>query len=332
MSTDFKPLILSSLETMRLGELARSEKFKAIAYAKAIAALKRHDKPIYAAEEAKDIDGVGKKIYEKIAEIVATGALKAADRMKESTNVDAYEILLQVHGIGPVKARELMATGIKTIADLRAAFKRDPALLNETQQTGLRFYEAGIQRIPRAEMVTHESVLLASLPGGLTGIIVGSYRRGAANSGDVDMLVTYSPETSEKDAQKAFQDFVATLIKRNYVVAKLVSGQKKWMGYIQLDPDSVPRRLDLLLTPPAEFAYALLYFTGSDRFNVAFRKRCLDLGYTLNEHTMKPTAKGTGKGVPLPPPMTTEQDIFNFVGLKFVPPTERVNGEQIVLK
>jgi DNA polymerase/3'-5' exonuclease PolX len=140
------------------------------------------------------------------------------------------------------------------------------------------------------------------------------------------MLVTYE---DEKVGKKAFTTLVADLTKKGYIVAKLVSGTKKWMGYIQLE-GGVARRLDLLLTPPEEFAYALLYFTGSDRFNVAFRRHCLDLGYTLNEHSMKLTEKGTKQGVRLPPPMKTEQDIFAFVGLRYVPPTERVDGAQIV--
>jgi len=329
MSTDFKPLILSSLETMRLGETAKGETFKALSYKKVIDGIKGHEGPIYSAEAVKDMKGVGKKIYEKIAEIIATGGLRAAERMKES-NVGSFDTLLQVHGIGPVKARELLAKGIRSIADLRAAFKADKDLLNDTQQIGLHYYEAGIQRIPRAEMAAHESVLIGALPPTLSGTIVGSYRRGATDSGDVDMLVGYKCDA--KVAQNAFQTFVGELIKKGYIVSKLVSGPKKWMGYIQLGPDSVPRRLDLLLTPPAEFAYALLYFTGSDRFNVAFRSYCQDKGYTLNEHIMKATAKGLEKGVAAVPAMTEEKDIFDFVGLKFVPPTERLNSQQIVPK
>ena len=328
MSVDFNHLILDSLETMRLGEVARGERFKALAYKKAIDSLKRFNGSVHVAEDVKDVEGVGKKIYEKITEIVATGALKAAERMKETTNIDAYETLLKIHGIGPVKARELIAAGYRTVEALRAEVARNPGFLNETQKLGLYYYESGIQRIPRSEMEQHEQILLSALPRGLTGTIVGSYRRGAANSGDVDMLVTYENETVGK---KAFVSLVSDLTKKGYIVNKLVSGAKKWMGYIQLPFEgSVARRLDLLLTPPEEFAYALLYFTGSDRFNVAFRRHCLELGYTLNEHSMKLTEKGTKKGVSLPPPMKTEKDIFAFVGLRFVPPTERVDGGQIV--
>lgn len=331
--TDFKPLILDSLESMRLGQLAAGERFKANAYKKALDSCKRFEKPIYKAEDIKDLDGIGKKIYEKIQEIVQTGALRAAERMKETTNIGAMDILLNVHGIGPVKAKELLDAGIRSIADLRDAFAKDPKLLNDTQKLGLKFYEAGIQRIPRKEMESHEAHLLSSLPSDLTGTIVGSYRRGAVNSGDVDMLVTYSPDFGDKNASKAFIALVDAMTKSGYVVAKLAGGPKKWMGYITLPGEnSVPRRLDLLLTPPQEFAYALLYFTGSDRFNVGFRKHCLELGYTLNEHTMKPTAKGLSSGVPAVPNMKSEQDIFDFVGLKYVAPDERVNSAQIIRK
>ena len=321
----FTPLILQSLETMRLGEMSKGEVFKAVAYKKACDAIRRMEKPIHVVEDVKGVHGIGVKIYEKIQEIIETGGLRAAERMKEATNVDSFDLILKIHGVGPVKARELIAMGIKSIEDVRRAFKDDPTLLNETQQTGLRFYEAGIQRIPRTEMVEHEKRLFNALPAGLTGTIVGSYRRGAPDSGDVDMLVMSHEDT--KKTQKVFNTFVDELTKSGYVVAKLAGGAKKWMGYIQLRGDSTPRRLDLLLTPSHEFPFALLYFTGSDKFNVAFRQRCLSLGYTLNEHGIQ--KKDLTKADP--PTIHSEKDIFDFVGLTYFPPAERLDSTQIVL-
>jgi DNA polymerase/3'-5' exonuclease PolX len=306
---------------MYTGELSLpGGKFKALAYKKAIDNIRRFDGPVTSAEDIKKVDGVGKKIYDKIVEIVATGGLAAAERMKARTDVSAMDTLLGIHGVGPVKARELIAAGYTSIAELRA----HPEVLNDTQRLGLKHYEAGIQRIPRAEMMAHEAMLLGALPGVLTGTIVGSYRRGAANSGDIDVLLSYNAPGSHF---AVFRDYVAKLAERGYIVDKLVSGDKKWMGYVRLGIDGIPRRLDLLLTPPAEFAYAILYFTGSDKFNIAFRRHCLTRGYSLNEHTMKPV--GTAPP-PSPPPMTSEADIFAFVGLRYVPPTERVDGAQIV--
>ena len=325
-SPDFKSLILSSLDTMRLGELAADGgKYKALAYKKAIDTIRRYDGPITSAEQLKTAEGIGKKIYDKIVEILATGGLAAAERMKERSDVGAMDALLGVHGIGPVKAKELMRAGITSIASLRTAVSADPELLNDTQKIGLAYYEASQERIPRTEMMTHETRLKSLLPATLTGTIVGSYRRGAANSGDIDMLVTYDPSISEKDASKAFKTLVTSLA-TTYTVEKLAGGAKKWMGFIQM-AGGVARRLDLLLTPPEEYAYAILYFTGSDKFNVAMRKYALTLSYSLSEHGIK-LMSDRAKSVP---PMRTEEDIFAFLGLRFIPPTERVNERQIIL-
>jgi DNA polymerase/3'-5' exonuclease PolX len=197
--------------------------------------------------------------------------------------------------------------------------------LTAAQTTGLRFYESSQLRIPRTEMTEHEAVLKSLIPALLNGTSVGSYRRGAADSGDSDMLVSYAPSTDVKAAQKAFQALVAALATR-YVVFPLASGKTKWMGFLQTGA-GVGRRLDLLLTPPEEMPYAILYFTGSDRFNVAMRKHATTLGYTMNEHTMKKVA-AEAKDIPT---MTKEEDIFTFLGLRYIPPTERVNHDQIII-
>jgi DNA polymerase/3'-5' exonuclease PolX len=144
-------------------------------------------------------------------------------------------------------------------------------------------------------------------------------------SGDIDLLVTYKESYGEASAIGSLGAIIESLTVSGYIVGTLVSGPKKYMGYVRLAPTLPARRLDILLTPPTEFPYAVLYFTGSDKFNIAFRRHCLTLGYTLNEHTLTPTKDG----VPAVPPMSSEEDIFAFVGLKYVPPTERVDGRQI---
>ena len=324
MSIDFKTTILSALDTMRLGEMAaEGGKFKALAYKKAIDSIRRFEGTVTSADQLKSLDGIGKKIYDKIVEILATGHLAAADRMKEHSDIGAMSALLGVHGIGPVKAKELIKAGITTIAGLRDAVSADPAVLNDTQSLGLKYYEAGLERIPRDEMICQEALLKLLLPATLNGTIVGSYRRGAANSGDIDMLLSYDSYVSDKDAGKAFKALVESL-GRTYTVDKLAGGVKKWMGYIHCE-GGIPRRLDLLLTPPAEYPYAILYFTGSDKFNVAMRKHALTLGYSLSEHGIKTVSSL------VVPVMRREEDIFGFLGLRYIPPTERVDERQIVL-
>ena len=237
----------------------------------------------------------------------------------------AFETLMGIHGVGPAKARALIAEGITSIAELRAAVAKKPKLLTAAQTLGLKFYEDGLQRIPRAEMVEHETRLIRHvLPSQMPGMLVGSYRRGAADSGDIDLLITYKESYGEAAAIAWLGELIESMNVAGYIVGTLSSGPKKWMGYVCLEGKPV-RRLDILLTPPAEFPYAVLYFTGSDKFNIAFRRHCTTIGYTLNEHTLTPLA-----GKPVAPPMKSEEDIFAFVGLKYVPPTERVDGKQIL--
>ena len=324
--------ILSALETMRKGELAKGESagpFKARAYKKVMDQIQRLDHPVRSYDDLAGVTGIGEKIADKIKEILATGSLASAERVKATYSIDAVDELLTVHGIGPVKARELVAAGIKSVSALSAAVTADPSLLNATQKMGLKYHATAVLRIPREEMTVHEDVLQAFMPKGLKGVVVGSYRRGAADSGDIDMLLT--PKSgSVTDAHARFETFVQSLKESNYIIDELVSGDKKWMGYVRVGAATAPgkaRRLDLLLTTPAEYAYALLYFTGSDKFNVAFRKYAGDKGYTLNEHTMVPLK---GSPAPMPPGMKSEKDIFAFLGLRYVPPEERVDSRQIV--
>ena len=326
MSTSFKDTVIASLDTMRLGELAAGERFKALAYKKAIDNIRRMDKPLNTIDDVKDIDGIGAKIHAKIVEILATGSLRAAERMTERTDVGGMETLLKVHGIGPVKARSLLEAGITTIDSLRKAAAVDKKLLTAAQTLGLKYYEDGLARIPRSEMTQHEHSLMSTLPKMMSGTVVGSYRRGAADSGDIDLLITYKESYGEDNAIKSLYKIIEMYSAAGYIIDTLVSGPKKWMGYVRLSEDTPVRRLDIMLTPPTEYAYAILYFTGSDKFNIGFRKHCQTIGYTLNEHNLKPTQAGVR---PIPS-MANEEDIFAFAQLRYVKPTERVDGNQIV--
>lgn len=316
---DHKQAIIDALDTLRRRDIADKQVFKAKAYEKVIKQLKEHDGPITGPEDLKPIAGIGEKIQAKIAEIMATGGLASATRAKETHNLEALDTFQKIYGVGPAKATELVAAGYRTVADLRA----NPAPLNDKQRVGLTYYEDLLERIPRDEMVIHEQILKADCPYPIE--IVGSYRRGATTSGDIDALIRIPEGISAKKAASAFEKYVENL--KPYIIEVLAQGPKKCMAICKIGSKSVARRLDLLLTPAEEYPYALLYFTGSDKFNVAFRGHALEQGYTLNEHTMKPVGD---KPQQAPPTPTEEKDIFAFLKLKYIPPNERVDANQII--
>jgi len=125
--------------------------------------------------------------------------------------------------------------------------------------------------------------------------------------------------------RKKLHACVNQLVQAGYIYEVLALGDHKCMAICRIDESGTARRLDLLMTPSEEYACALLYFTGSDRFNVAFRQYALQRGYTLNEHQMTPTRQD----VPAPPVFQTEHDLFHHLRLRYVSPEERVDGTQL---
>lgn len=324
--TDHKKSIIKYLSILERADTFRRKPFQARAYSEAIDQLKSIQGPVTTLQDVEGLSGFGKKLKEKVEEIITTGKLKAAEEASKELKLDLIDELLGIHGVGPVKAQELITSGVTSIADLRQKLAADPSILNDVQTLGLKHYEDSQLRIPRAEMAKHEEFIINALHEEFQGVVVGSYRRGAENSGDIDVLLTLPDRMSAKNQGALFTEIVDLLRGEKYIVDTLAQGPKKFLGYVKLKgKNKHVRRLDLLMLPESEYAYAILYFTGSKNFNKAFRAYALQKGYTLNEHRLEPIKEG----VPAVPKMKTEQDIFDFLGLQYVEPTMR-RGESDV--
>ena len=323
---DFTTQIVEALSILQQRDLSEKKPFQARAYQTVIKQLKEKQSnniPIRTFADLQDVKGLGEKIQKKIQEIFETGHLQSAEKAKEVYHTESLKAFQNIYGVGPVKAKELVDQGFRTIADLRKAIHQNQLILHEKQLIGLQYYEDLLERIPREEMDQHRQFLHEYLPAELVfdSEIVGSYRRGLSSSGDIDMLL----KATTPSITKIFTEFVDDLKEEGYIKHILALGPHKCMAICQLE-GKLARRLDLLIVPQEEYAYSMLYFTGSDRFNVAFRQHCLSKGYTLNEHTLT----SLHASQPPTPRMETEHDIFRFVGLRYVAPSDRVDGNQIV--
>ena len=80
------------------------------------------------------------------------------------------------------------------------------------------------------------------------------------------------------------------------MIVILSRGDKKSLTIGKLPNDKIeyiPRRIDFLYAPPNEYAFAILYFTGSKDFNTRMRQYALEKNLTLNEHGMHKINKST---------------------------------------
>ncbi|XP_064451265.1 DNA polymerase lambda isoform X5 [Mirounga angustirostris] len=309
------------------------------------------------AQEAFGIPGIGKRMAEKIAEILDSGHLRKLDHISES--VPVLELFSNIWGAGTKTAQMwyqqvtpcpsthfgfTFSEGFRTLEDIR-----NQASLTTQQAIGLKHYDDFLERIPREEATEIEQTV-SSCPRAvrrarpcykvreaaqvfnprLLCVACGSYRRGKATCGDVDVLLTHPDGRSH---QGIFSPLLDSLRHQGFLTDDLVSQeengqQQKYLGVCQLPgPGRRHRRLDIIIVPYSEFACALLYFTGSAHFNRSMRALAKTKGMSLSEHALSTSVVRDTQGLKVGPgrvlPTPTEKDVFRLLGLPYREPAER---------
>ena len=325
----------------------KGEVFRSLAYVKAINELKKYmSSPnattINSAHELKSLNlpNIGKTILEKFEEFLKTGTLEAITKEKNNP----VNIFTNIYGIGHVKANELVnSKAIVTLDQLRERQnelqENKLPLLNSKQQIGLKYYEHLLKRIPREEIDEFKELLQTNfretilenneLEENHKFEIVGSYRRKAQTSGDIDLIYT-----SYNNNKKVFVKFIEKLHSKNILLEILSSGETKSLTIGKLLTNTaIPRRLDFLYAPQEDYPFTLLYFTGSKEFNTAMRQHSLNVNLTLSEHGFyKVSNVSKLKQEKIQNLLfKTEKDIFDFLCMEYKEPQDRHNEHSVIL-
>uniref|UniRef100_G1MV41 DNA polymerase n=1 Tax=Meleagris gallopavo TaxID=9103 RepID=G1MV41_MELGA len=292
------------------------------AYRKAASVISRYPSRIRNGAEAKKLDGVGAKIAEKIDEFLSTGKLRKLEKIRQDDTSASINFLTRVTGIGILPLRNFPFH----LLDLR----KNEHKLTHHQRIGLKYFEDFEKRIPREEMLQMQEIVLKEVENvdpNYIATVCGSFRRGAESSGDMDVLLTHPTFTSESSKQsKLLHQVVEQLEKVHFVTDVLSKGDTKFMGVCQLpnkdDGTSYPhRRIDIRLIPKDQYYCGVLYFTGSDIFNKNMRAHALEMGFTINEYTIRPLGVTGVAGEALP--VECEKDIFDYIQWKYREPKDR---------
>jgi DNA polymerase lambda len=269
------------------------------------------------------------QILIKIEKILTEGSLSI--ELDEKSKI--LKTLNSIPEIGPSKSLQLYDKGVRSIEDLI----KNPKLINRKQLIGLRHYKDLVLKISRNEM-TIWSNSLDSLIGNLISKqyndikienmeLAGSYRRGYKESGDIDLYLAVN-----KLDKKLMFDIRDKLVEEAYLdkLDVISCGERKMMCIVKLDSKSPARHLDIFIYPKNEYAFALLFATGSGEFNIRMRNYALKNNYSLSDKGlryknnngdlihMKEIKEKLNKSE-----METEQDIFRFLGLEYIQPSDR---------
>jgi NAD-dependent DNA ligase len=307
------------LEQLEKIMLRTGEPFKARAYSNAKETILSMTEDITSVDQLKGKKAMGEAILKKLEIYAKEGKLDLIEKEKNNP----LHIFSEIYGVGPKKAKELVEKyQLTTLDQLK---ERKDELLNDKQQIGLKYYEDIQQRIPRAEIEKYKEKFTqifnsVAKDENAKFEIVGSYRRGAKDSGDIDVIITGT-------TNDVYKTFVQELFTQHILIESLSSGNTKALTISQLTPKSTPRRIDFLYSTLEEFPFSILYFTGSKGFNTVMRGKALEMGYTMNEHRIINKKTGEKPSVEF----TDEKSIFDFLHLQYKKPEERIDGRAVTV-
>ncbi|KAL5576398.1 hypothetical protein UlMin_018097 [Ulmus minor] len=162
---------------------------RSFSYHKAIPVIEKLPFKIESVEQVKHLPSIGKSMQDHIQEIVTTGKLSKLEHFETDEKVRTISLFGEVWGIGPATALKLYEKGYRTLDDL----KNESSLTN-AQKLGLKYFHDIQQRIPRHEVQEMESLLKTAADEILPEVAVvcgGSFRRGKASCGDMDIIITH---------------------------------------------------------------------------------------------------------------------------------------------
>lgn len=313
-------------EIALLLELKGENPFKIRAYRNGAEVVRSFDGDIVARareNELKGIKGVGDALQGKLHELASTGSLAFLDDLKGEFPPGLFE-LFEIQGLGPKKIKALHdQLQVASIDDLRrvcesgevaglsgfgkkTAEKIVAAIEHRAKFAG-RFLLAKVA--PDAERILEE---LRQHPAVARIEVAGSYRRAKETVHDLDFLV----------ASTTPAELTACFTRMEGVAEIIAQGDTK--AAVRLENGL---QCDLRAVTPAEFPFALMYFTGSKEHNVALRQIALQQGLTLNEYHLAP-ANGSARADPTPG-IHEEADIYRELGLDHVVPELRENRGEL---
>jgi DNA polymerase (family X) len=301
--------------------LTRTSPFRVRAYtraARAIRALSINIDEMHHAGQLTDITGVGESLAEKIGEYLDTGRSSYYDELKGK--VPRAEVdLLEVPGVGPVRARQIYERlGVRDAEGLvRAAREHKlaevPGVSGKLEERIGREAARSIQRskrmlldvaLPAAEDI---AAALRKVGAVLRAEPAGSIRRMQETIGDIDILVA---SDRPSDVQHAFT--------RLPVVSEIL-----WQGEGKTSIlTNKGLQVDIRVLAPDEYGSGLLYFTGSKAHNIALRLLAIREGLKLSEYGL---FDSDGRRIA----SRTEEEIYKRLGLDWIPPELRNDSGEI---
>jgi DNA polymerase (family X) len=274
------------------------------------------------AGRAKELQGIGKTIEEKIVQVVEDGEMHALTKRKQVIPPEVVRFM-RLPGLGPkTAARIWQELGVTTVDELKRAAEQEQ--LRTLTGLGAKTEERILKALAEQEKepaVTDRRLLGDGL-GALLAVVdvlrqhpaadkvseAGSARRRRETFRDLDIIAT------AKDPEALIDYFT----KLKWVVEVIAKGPTK---ATVLSNEGL--RFDLRVVPPESYGNLLQHFTGSADHNVALRERAVKDGMSVSEYSI--TVVETEEELTF----ADEEEVYERLGYQFIPPELRENAGEL---
>ncbi|MBA2475117.1 MAG: PHP domain-containing protein, partial [Actinobacteria bacterium] len=305
-------------------ELEGKESFRVLAYRRAAQRMRESAGSIAQlalAGRAKELNGIGKTIEEKIVQIVERGEIDALAKRRGTIPPDVVAFM-RLPGLGPKTAARIWSElGVATLDGLReaAAAQRLRTLTGLGAKTEERILKALAERTEAAPTRPLLGQGLAAVlavvetlrghPGVDLVSEAGSVRRRRETFRDLDLIATAADPAA----------LTADFVRLPWVVQVEAHGETK---ATVLSSDGL--RFDLRVVPPESYGNLLQHFTGSKEHNVALREDAVRRGLSVSEYGVQHVETGEVFQT------RSEEELYAHLGYQYIPPELRENRGELV--
>jgi DNA polymerase (family 10) len=269
---------------------------------------------------AKDLQGIGKTIEEKIVQVVEDGEMHALTKRKKIIPPEVVSFM-RLPGLGPkTAARIWKELGVTTVEELRRAAEQEQ--LRTLTGLGAKTEERVLKALAEKKQEPSDRRLLGDGLGAVLAVVsvlrehpaavevseAGSARRRKETFRDLDIIATAT------DADALIDYFT----KLKWVIEVVAKGPTK---ATVLSNEGL--RFDLRVVPPESYGNLLQHFTGSKHHNLALRERAVKDGLSVSEYSI--TVVETGEQLTY----AEEAEVYARLGYEFIPPELRENAGEL---
>ncbi|KAK4459762.1 hypothetical protein QBC42DRAFT_348539 [Cladorrhinum samala] len=185
---------IQQLLKIRTARTLQGDKIGVRAYSSAIATVAAYPHPFQSPQEVARLPGCGTKIALLFQEFRESGVVSEAYQGEADPQLRVLSLFYNIWGVAETTAREFYNRGWRDLDDV---VEHGWDGLTRVQQIGVKFYDEFLEKIPRREVEQIADKILEHANGieeGWEMVVVGGYRRGKAESGDVDVVLSHRDE------------------------------------------------------------------------------------------------------------------------------------------